>query len=836
MAEEDYMHQSLRRWFVPACVLTSLAFFVAPISGPYRAILFTTVNLACLAAIALGVRVHRPERPRGWHLLMLGYLFYSVADVIWFLELPFPSPADFFFLLAYSLLIVGLSAIVRSTGSGRSLGGLLDSLTVTTGMAVLSWVLVVSPYLHASELELSALAVSLAYPFVDVILLGVLVRLSLTSTLAGPAYRLLLLGVAAQLGADNLYAVTLLNGSFDFGHPLLAGYLASFTLIGTAALHPSMRALTVGTTEDEHPSRRERSRKVRIMLLGTSALIPPIVLLAESLRGELENVRVVAGISGALFMLVIARVAGLMSDLSERKRMETELREAESKYRDLIEQLPGVVYTATPGSEGIWTYVSPQLQNLLGFSPQEWMADPRLWLERLHPDDRHRVVAAEDAALLAEAGRANDEYRLVARDGRPVWVRDEATLVTDSDGRPSFFRGVLFDITEHKALEDQLRQSQKMEAVGRLAGGVAHDFNNLLAVVQNYARFIAEDLPEDDPRREDIQEIIKAGERGAQLTRQLLTFSRREVAQPEILDLNAVVADMQKMLSRTIPVTVQLTTRLAPGLWSTKMDPGQVEQILMNLIVNAKDALAGGGRIAIDTANVVVPVSPSAEGLDAGEYVCLTVSDTGGGMTKEVRKRIFEPFFTTKPKDRGTGLGLATVYGIVEQAQGRIFVESQIGAGARFMVYLPRSLEGLPDTAPELSREPSDEGEGKVVLVVEDEEPVRNLVVRILRRSTYTVLGAANGMEAIELADDHAGDIDLLVTDVIMPDVSGPEVAQRTGLPTLFLSGYTDEIVAEQGVLADDKRLLRKPFSAEDLLRAVRSVLATTGRERAASR
>ncbi|HYY44740.1 MAG TPA: ATP-binding protein, partial [Actinomycetota bacterium] len=609
-----------------------------------------------------------------------------------------------------------------------------------------------------------------------------------------------------------------------FRHPLMAGYLLSFTFVAVAALHPSMPAFTEEVLEGK-PARR----LWRLALLGASALVAPAILISEALERSFQHVVPLALLSAILFLLVLARVGQLFSDLRARKETEARLREAERNYRDLVEQLPGVVYTADPGPEGRWTYVSPQITEMLGYTPEEWMADPTLWAQRLHPDDRERVVSAEETLLEQEAQQPHDEYRMVARDGRVVWVRDDATLMRGNIGdKSAFFRGLLFDITDRKVLEDQLRQSQKMEAIGLLAGGISHDFNNLLAIIRNYASFVAEEVPVTDPKHQDLQEVIKAATRGAQLTRQLLTFSRRDVVQPRVLDLNEVVSDMHKMLSRTIPATVQLTTSLAPNLWSTKIDPGQIEQILMNLAVNAKDAMPGGGRVTIVTANAEIQTPGSDPGpkVPPGDYVTLSVADTGSGMSKQVLERIFEPFSTTKPKGQGTGLGLATVYGIVEQAGGHITADSEVGRGTTFTVYLPRTHEEVLDQSHVDAQATTGTGRAQVILVAEDEDAVRELVVRILRKNGHTVLSAPNGVEAIRTAQSFRGRIDLLLSDVVMPDVSGREVSERTRLPTLYMSGYPDEILTDEGVDAPREAVLEKPFSAEDLINAVRAALA----------
>ena len=373
--------------------------------------------------------------------------------------------------------------------------------------------------------------------------------------------------------------------------------------------------------------------------------------------------------------------------------------------------------------------------------------------------------------------------------------------------------------------EEQLRQAQKMEAVGHLAGGIAHDFNNLLGVVVNYGRFVAEELHVSDPRRADVEEIIKAGERGARLTRQLLTFSRKEVVRPEVLDLNLVVADTFNILSRTITERIELTSDLQTDLWTMAADRGHVEQVLMNLVVNARDAIdANTGQVVIQTSNVLIPPhQPPVQDMTPGEWVRLSVSDTGSGIPKEIRDHIFEPFFTTKPVGEGTGLGLATVYGIVTQSGGHIAVESEPGHGTTFVMYFPRSES--------LAMFPSDDrqkvyvppGRGTSVLVVEDEDAMRDVAARILTRHGFDVTAFASPDAALGHFHANDGAIDVLLTDVVMPEMSGTELSEATGLPTVFMSGYTRDIVADSG--ASVSSVLQKPFGEEELLDAVHSLL-----------
>jgi nitrogen-specific signal transduction histidine kinase/CheY-like chemotaxis protein len=386
------------------------------------------------------------------------------------------------------------------------------------------------------------------------------------------------------------------------------------------------------------------------------------------------------------------------------------------------------------------------------------------------------------------------------------------------------------DVTERKRLEEQYRQAQKLEAVGRLAGGVAHDFNNLLTVSNGYADLLPAHVRGDDEAREAVEEIRRAGERASSLTRQLLTFSRNQVLQPRLLDLNAIIAVTGKMLRRLLGEDIALAVTLDPALGRVRADPGHLEQVLLNLCVNARDAMPRGGKLTIETRNVELDDAFARAHLEVrpGPYVLLAVSDTGVGMTAEVKAHIFEPFFTTKGLGKGTGLGLATVYGILQQSGGAIGVYSEAGRGTTFKVYLPRADGSGPEEGdrPEAAATPRG---NETVLVAEDEGPVRVLVGEVLRAYGYGVLEANDGAEAIRVAEGNAGPIDLLVTDVVMPGMSGRALAQhlalRPSLKVLYVSGYTDDAVVRHGVLEAETAFLQKPFRPDDLARKVRAVL-----------
>jgi signal transduction histidine kinase len=441
------------------------------------------------------------------------------------------------------------------------------------------------------------------------------------------------------------------------------------------------------------------------------------------------------------------------------------------------------------------------------------------------PDERARLIDE-----VARRGSLTAESVWRRKDGKAVTVRQTGRVVRDATGRVESFNVILEDITEHRLLENQLRQAQKMEAIGRLAGGVAHDFNNLLTAIFGYADLLREELPEGSSARQDTEEIRKAAERAAGLTRQLLAFSRQQVLEPVVVNLNDLVEEFDKMLRRLIGEDVALRTAPAPDLGNVRADPGQLQQVLMNLVVNARDAMPTGGELLIETANADLtdayaelhqPVIP-------GSYVMLAVSDTGIGMNADTRARIFEPFFTTKEKGRGTGLGLSTVYGIVKQSGGYIWVYSEPGRGTTFKVYLPRV--DAPARTAEQPRGTRTLAGTETILLAEDDDMLRPLTKGLLRKLGYVVLQAANAEEALEAAARHDGPIHLLVADVVMPGASGRELARRLAdsrphTKVLYVSGYTDDAIVRHGMLEPGLAFLQKPFTPDTLARKVREVL-----------
>ncbi len=522
-------------------------------------------------------------------------------------------------------------------------------------------------------------------------------------------------------------------------------------------------------------------------------------------------------------------LAAQVAVASDRARLAREARATQSLYRTLVEQLPAVTYYRELDAPGSPWFVSPQIEALLGFPHAELMADPNAWQKHLHPDDRERVLAEQRSYRPADARQPlRAEYRMVRSDGRVVWVQNFALAVRDDEGRPRFVMGLLFDVTDMRRAEEQLRHAQKMDAVGRLAGGIAHDFNNLLSVILCSCMLALDELPEGR-LRDDLREVVKAGELARDLTRQLLAFSRQQVLQPTVLDLGRVVTGMESMLRRLLGEDVALVLEVAPRLAPVRADRSQIEQVLLNLAVNARDAMPDGGTLTVAVSNAEADATAREQlGLAAGTHVVLSVRDTGVGMDRATLARVFEPFFTTKGKGRGTGLGLSTVLGIVQQSGGAVAAESEPGRGAVFRVYLPETHAAASSTARQ-AVPPSLRG-SETVLLAEDDEQVRRLVRGILERYGYQVIAAANGAEAVQAAEAHAGPIHLLLTDVIMPGMNGRALAERMARARpeariVFMSGYTDDAVLRDGELDFPATIVQKPVTPNELGRVLRAVL-----------
>ena len=518
-------------------------------------------------------------------------------------------------------------------------------------------------------------------------------------------------------------------------------------------------------------------------------------------------------------------VVASLVDISGRKQTEAELRRSEADFRGLVEHAPLGIYRST--FEGRFLTVNPALIQMLGYG----------WAEELLRLDLARDVYADvgqRAALVeqfAKADEARTETEWKRKDGSRVAVRLHVRIVRGPTKQIQCYEGMVEDVTDQRTLENQFRQAQRLEAIGRLAGGVAHDFNNILTTITGYSDLLLADLGPNDPKRPDLEEIRASTQRAAALTRQLLAFSRKQVLQSRVLDLNAVVRTLDKMLRRLIGEDVTLELSLAAGLSAVRADPSQIEQVILNLAVNARDAMPQGGRLTIETAEAELDDAYAREhpGASPGRYIMLAVSDTGVGMDTETRAHVFEPFFTTKPQGMGTGLGLSTVYGIVKQSAGSVWVYSEPGGGATFKIYLPRVDEVPADVVPEAPLPPAAGGR-ETVLLAEDDRAVRTVVAGVLEQKGYRVLRAPDGQTALDMARAHPAEIHLLVTDLVMPGTTGQDLAEvlraeRPHLRVLYMSGYTDDAVVRHAVLQEGMPYLQKPFSPRALASKVREVL-----------
>jgi PAS domain S-box-containing protein len=515
-------------------------------------------------------------------------------------------------------------------------------------------------------------------------------------------------------------------------------------------------------------------------------------------------------------------------DLSDRLNAEHARAEVEIKYRTLIEQVAAISYIAEIGVRGQWLYVSPQIEAILGYPPEAWLAESRDWIRQVAPEDHPTVLAAEERCARGEAFQA--EYRMIRKDGQIIWVSDSAVVVRGSDAHP-VMEGLIVDITDRKMLEDQLQQARKIEAVGRLAGGVAHDFNNLLTIIKGYVEMALQRCLDRPELHSDIRHIEEAADRAVTLVRQLLAFSRKQVLRPKVLDLNTIVINLDQLLRRLMSGNIEMKTFVSKDLGSIKADPGQIEQVIMNLVVNARDALPNGGRILIETSNVDLDAAYTRDHavVIPGPYVLLAVSDTGVGMSADTVAHIFEPFYTTKESGRGTGLGLSTVYGIVKQSGGYVWVYSELGKGTTFKVYLPRVTDPVQASPPETPALTTHKGH-ETILLVEDEDDVRELTQMVLSERGYNVIEAHSPAEAERLAGNDGADIHLLLTDVVMPGISGRELAKRLTarfphLRVVFMSGYTYNVIAQNGTLEEGLSFLQKPFTPQLLTEKVREAL-----------
>ena len=521
------------------------------------------------------------------------------------------------------------------------------------------------------------------------------------------------------------------------------------------------------------------------------------------------------------------RMIGVRMDVTERKLVELRLRESEDRFRQLAENIQEVFWMTDP-SRRQFLYISRAYEKLWGRSCAGLLQSPGDWAAAVHPDDRARVEEA--IATTQERAPCDETYRILRPDGTVRWIHERSYPVLDDAGQVQRLVGTAEDITEARQLEAQLRQSQRMEAVGQLAGGVAHDFNNILAAIMMQADLAFEMVDRTGEVRELLADIKTATERASHLTRQLLAFSRRQVLQTRVIDLNDVVTSLTKMLQRILGEDVDLQLKLHPRPLLTRADPGMLDQVLMNLVVNARDAMPTGGRLTIETSERLLKAEPGASP-EPGRYICVSVTDTGMGIEPRHLPRIFEPFYTTKDPSKGTGLGLATAFGIVKQHGGSLTVDSVVGKGSTLQVLL-RPTEDDERTAPELTTRPAARGGGETILVVEDEATVRQLTRHTLERAGYRVFEASDAVEALRIWEHQQSAIDLLMTDIVMPEgVNGRELAERLhvskpGLRVILTSGYSADMAGQELSLRPGHAFLQKPATPRVLLDCVRRCLA----------
>ena len=508
----------------------------------------------------------------------------------------------------------------------------------------------------------------------------------------------------------------------------------------------------------------------------------------------------------------------VLRDLTHERLLQERLQESEDRLRLAL----------TAARVGTWRWdlrtgtdtLDANLAALLGLGTTDTVVTLDEFFAAVHPDDRERTRAAFDEAV--QTGASLDvEFRVVRQDGAVRWLRDYGETILDAEGEPTYLTGAVVDITDQRENEERVRQSQRLDAVGKLAGGVAHEVNNMMSVVLGFTEFLSADFPPGDRRARDLEQVRMAAGRAAAVTAQLLAFSRRQMLQPTILDLGELVAAMAPVLQRLLGEDKELVIRRSPAVSAVKADQGQLEQVLINLALNARDAMRQGDRLTVEIADTALDGAFAARHPEmrvvAGHYVMLAVSDTGHGMDRDTLSRVFEPFFTTKPTGQGSGLGLAVVHGTVHQSGGYIVADSEPGAGATFRIYLP-SVGTAGQRSPPAGRASAGGGGGETILVVEDEPMVRRLVVRMLERLGYAALEAADGVAALELLGT-TGDVALVVADLVMPRMSGRELGEqiarlRPGLPVLYMSGYTDDEMIRRNLLEPDAPFIQKPFAA----------------------
>jgi len=791
-------------------VAGSVAFVFAP-SDNAANVLYYSVSTVALGLGWVGILRRRFAGRWIVALVVAGATTWLVADWLWWLlelfgyPVPFPSPIDVLYLSGYPLALVALVWFWRRLMTGV-LGGLLESAILATAFGLFTWAAVIAPS-GGSGLGLVTIT-AVSYPALDAMLLVGLAQLLLVPSLRhARALQALTLGIAFFLASDAFYAFGSVRDTYVGNTWRDSGWVLAYVLWGFAGLHPSLRSL--GALQ---PTPIRRHWAFRTSLLALVCLGMPVAILIAARRGALDPVVFLA--FGSLMILAVFLRMGLI--LRVQQRREDELADTLAKLQTLIETAPlAIVAVERDRRVTLW---NPGAEQLFGWRAEEAMGKP-------YPLDASEEATRNLDKLLTGENSYGETERL-RKDGSTVEVIVSSAPLRSQAGEIIGGVNIFLDTSERKALEGKLRHSQRLETVGQLAGGVAHDFNNLLTAISGYCSLSLERTNGDAELAHDLREIARASERATELTRQLLAFGRRQVLRPTTFDLNQAVLEMNAILSRLLGEHIRIVNALEPSGCPVKTDQGQIEQVLMNLAVNARDAMPEGGTLSFVTEDIDLAAwqaEPLA--LHAGRYAHLRVTDTGHGMDQNTRERVFEPFFSTKEVGKGSGLGLATAYGIVNQSGGQLSVESELGVGTSFDIYLPWSE--LEFAAAPAEHDQTAEGGCESILLVEDEPGVREITARMLARKGYEVIVAAEPKRAIELASQV--DFDLLLTDLVLPEMDGQRLAaelrsRKPDLRVVYVSGYPRDALKE-GDLDQRTRFLQKPYSANDLSRTIRSAL-----------
>ncbi|MCX6047431.1 MAG: ATP-binding protein [Chloroflexi bacterium] len=757
----------------------------------------------------------------------------GIGDVIWALYeipqgvMPFPSVADWFYLAGYPLLMLSILRVpsTRLTWHDWCKATLDMSIVLLTLSLVILiyWMAPLVASLH--QTDLFSAAVALAYPLGDLIVLyavlGLLYKQQASQYFS--LYVLLSLNCLLMIILDSIYGYQSVNGSYMSGSWLDLGWVFATLTYGLIGIWQATSWQPVHTPTGIEAGRPSLSIKLTTWLAYLPyafAIAAYLMLELIEARGEDTEHLAPWGVGSIISLVLLRQVL----TLRENSRFFAQVRQSEERYRLLFDGNPQPMWVVDVETLAFLEVNQAAIHNY-GYSRQEFLT---MTIKDIRP-------ATDVPTFLNYASSMTPDNSVIG-----IWChqkKDGALMDVEIINRPLMLYGrpaqlvLVYDVTARRALEEQLRQAQKMETVGQLAGGIAHDFNNLLTGITGYSELALRRIQATDPVGRDLEQIKKAADRATALTRQLLAFSRKQILQPQCLDLNALVTEMEKMLRHLIGEHIQLRSTLALVLGRVQADPGQLEQVIMNLVINARDAMPDGGQLTIETANVYLDQAYAKQHLavNAGHYIMLAISDTGTGIDVPTQKHIFEPFFTTKAVGQGTGLGLATVYGIVKQSGGHIWLYSEVGVGTIFKVYLPR----VDDDAPKDTQKPEQEmlGQGtETILLAEDDELVRELTAAALTVHGYRVLATPNGSGALSVGERQLVPIDLLLTDVIMPELNGPALARGLAplhpmMKVLYMSGYTDNFFLHQGVLAREVNFIQKPFTPAQLAAKVRAVL-----------